>query len=441
MARAARSTQTKGVDGSTNRRRSARYETLGVSEIVSAEEVGDKSEETKSSGKRGLECTASLPAAELRRSKRVKSDGVLKPDETVKAEKKEKKKKKKESVKKEDDVSPPLLSLPPVKIKVKAETDDDDGDDKRAATPTLSRTKAAADLQAKKLKSYAQFAEARQSPYPDFARPLPAECKLAHGILARLHGAQTQPPSDAAVVAPAARAGCGESASVLDALVRTILSQNTSDANSTRAKLSMDAAYGGSSDAWDAIAAGGAARLAAAIESGGLARIKAGVILDILAQTRARHGAYSLDHLFSASSDAAMRELLGFRGVGPKTASCVLLFCLRRPSFAVDTHVHRITGLLGWRPAGATRDQTHAHLDARVPDEDKYGLHVLLVRHGRACAECRAGGKSLGRCELRRAFRGGRVRGEVEGEVKEEEEEKVEGEDVGGDDGDGNAKG
>jgi len=28
-----------------------------------------------------------------------------------------------------------------------------------------------------------------------------------------------------------------------------------------------------------------------------------------------------------------------FDGVGPKTASCVLLFCLRRDSFAVDTHV------------------------------------------------------------------------------------------------------
>ncbi|RWA05738.1 hypothetical protein EKO27_g9374, partial [Xylaria grammica] len=169
MARAARSTQTKGVDGSMNRRRSARRETLGVGEIVDAEEVGDKSEETKPAVKRGLECNASLPAAELRRSKRVKSDGVPKPHEAAKAEKKGKKKK--QGVKKEDDVSPPLLSLPPVKVKVKVETDDGNGDDdKGIVTTTLSRTKAAADLQAKKLKSYAQFAEARQSPYPDFAR-------------------------------------------------------------------------------------------------------------------------------------------------------------------------------------------------------------------------------------------------------------------------------
>ncbi|KAI1733430.1 DNA glycosylase [Xylaria scruposa] len=186
----------------------------------------------------------------------------------------------------------------------------------------------------------------------------------------------------------------------------------------------MDATYGGS-DAWEAIVAGGQARLAKTIESGGLAVVKSKVILSILEQTREKYGAYSLDHLFEASDEDAMREMIAFKGVGPKTASCVLLFCLRRPSFAVDTHVHRITGLLGWRPAAATRDQTHAHLDARIPDEDKYGLHVLIVRHGKDCAECRAGGKSLGRCELRKAFRKGKVEGEAGEEVKEEEDRQI----------------
>ncbi len=151
------------------------------------------------------------------------------------------------------------------------------------------------------------------------------------------------------------------------------------------------------------------AKLQRAIESGGLAAVKSRAIMSILEQCRQRHGAYTLDHLFGATDGEAMRELLSFRGVGPKTASCVLLFCLRRESFAVDTHVFRIAGLLGWRPAGCTRDEAHAHLDARVPAPDKYGLHVLLVAHGRACQECRAGGTARGRCELRNAFRGGRV--------------------------------
>lgn len=143
---------------------------------------------------------------------------------------------------------------PPVKTEAE---NDDNNTDKLASIPSPSKAKTVADLQAKKLKSYSQFAAARQSPYPDFVRPRPEECKLAHKVLASLHGERKRPEDiGLATTAPASRAGCGDSASVLDALVRTILSQNTSDTNSTRAKLAMDTTYGGS-DAWAAIAAGG----------------------------------------------------------------------------------------------------------------------------------------------------------------------------------------
>ena len=250
-------------------------------------------------------------------------------------------------------------------------------------------------LHAKKLTAYAQFA--KTSPFPDFQHPTPEECKRIHTILASLHGARTRP---AAVVAPTGRAGCGDAPGVLDALVRTILSQNTSETNSTRAKRSMDRVYG-RSDRWAAIVAGGPAMLQDAIKCGGLSVVKSKAIMGILDDVYTRYGTYSLDRLHAASSEDAMREMLSFRGVGPKTASCVLLFCLQRESFAVDTHVHRITGLLGWRPAKATRDATHQHLDAMIPDEDKYGLHILLVAHGKECGECRAGGSSTGKCRLR----------------------------------------
>ncbi|KAM3562862.1 hypothetical protein MY1884_001568 [Beauveria asiatica] len=238
------------------------------------------------------------------------------------------------------------------------------------------------------------------TPFPDFARPTPADCALAHDILVSLHGARARP---AQVVAPRAAAGCGDSPSVLDALVRTILSQNTSSANSTRAKQSMDRVYGGS-DRWEAIAAGGQAKLQRAIRSGGLAATKSRVIVGMLAAVRAKHGAYSLDHLFEAGDAEAAEELLAFPGVGPKTASCVLLFCLQRPSFAVDTHVYRLAGVLGWRPREATREQAQAHLDAKVPDELKYPLHVLLIAHGRTCSACSAKAAAGQSCNLREAF-------------------------------------
>ncbi|KZL79758.1 base excision dna repair protein [Colletotrichum incanum] len=300
----------------------------------------------------------------------------------------------------EDTASPDFANVPPLTpLNNEAIKSESPGSKPKVAKPP-------ADLKSKKLKAYSQYAD--KSPFPDFSHPTPEECRLAHRILAKLHGKRERP---AEVKASTTRAGCGDSPSVLDALVRTILSQNTSDTNSTRAKKSMDAVYGGS-DEWEKIVEGGIPKLQEAIKCGGLSQVKSKVIIGILNQVKEKYGSYSLDHLFNASNEEAMQELISFQGVGPKTASCVLLFCLQRESFAVDTHVWRITGLMGWRPKSASRDETHAHLDVRIPDEDKYGLHILLVKHGKVCDECKAGGKSIGKCELRKAFRQEKIKNE-----------------------------
>lgn len=286
----------------------------------------------------------------------------------------------------------PLWPNNPKKRKIKAESPE-------SSPPQQPRGPLS--LHGKKLLSYTKYN--RQSPFPSYPRPTPEQVKTAISILTSLHGPRRR-PNPAELVAPANRSGCGDSPSVLDALVRTILSQNTSDANSSRAKQSMDAVYG-RSDNWDAIVEGGRQKLENAIRCGGLGAVKSRVIMEVLQQVKMVHGEYSLETLRQLGNDDVMRELLSFKGVGPKTASCVMLFSLGRESFAVDTHVWRISGLLGWRPQKATRDETHLHLDARVPDEDKYALHRLLVTHGKVCAECKAGGRDRGKCPLRRASR------------------------------------
>ncbi|KAI1397299.1 DNA glycosylase [Hypoxylon fuscum] len=341
---------------------------------------------------------------------------------------KEEKTKGNESLAKVVKKSPPSFSASPVSKRVKTETSSP-----RKEAGDEGKENKEADLRAKKLKSYAQFAN--KSPFPDFPRPTPEECQKAYNVLASLHGERQRPEK---VAAPVDRAGCGDSPSVLDALVRTILSQNTSNRNSTRAKLDMDEVYGSgdSEERWEAIASGGPAKLEKAIARGGLGGVKSRVIIGILEQVKERYGKYSLDHLLqleaAGDDEAAMRELISFKGVGPKTASCVLLFCVGRDSFAVDTHVHRLTGMLGWRPAAASRDETFAHLDVKIPDPLKYGLHVLFVEHGRKCPECKAGGKSLGGCELRKAFKPGKsgpdVSGEEMGRVKDEDDAVVDSE-------------
>jgi endonuclease III len=97
----------------------------------------------------------------------------------------------------------------------------------------------------------------------------------------------------------------------------------------------------------------------------------------------------SMDFVFELTTDEAMDEMIKLPGIGVKTASCVILFCMKRPSFAVDTHVWRHCKWLGWVPPTATRDQTFSHCEVRIPDHLKYPLHQLFLRHGKTCGRCR----------------------------------------------------
>ena len=72
---------------------------------------------------------------------------------------------------------------------------------------------------------------------------------------------------------------------------------------------------------------------------GGLADIKAARIRAILDDLATQRGSLSLEHLRQESEDGVKAALRDYKGVGPKTIACVLMFCLRRPEFPVDTHV------------------------------------------------------------------------------------------------------
>lgn len=222
------------------------------------------------------------------------------------------------------------------------------------------------------------------SPFKDFVHPSAEQCEEATRALGRLHGVPKRKAVGGKATSIEAK-GCGDVPHVLDALVHTILSQNTTNANSTRAMQQLQRRFGGD---WHKVWQAPLEEVSSAIACGGLGNIKAGRIKKILDTTLDERGDFSLDHLHTLSDEAAHNALMQFDGVGPKTASCVLLFCLGRDSFAVDTHVFRIAKLLGWVPRQATREQAYLHLDARVPQPLKYALHVLLVRHGKCCIRC-----------------------------------------------------
>jgi len=178
------------------------------------------------------------------------------------------------------------------------------------------------------------------------------------------------------------------------ALVLTFLSQNTSDVNSHRAFEQLKARY----PTWEAVLAAPVEEVAETIRSGGLAAIKAPRIQAALRRILEERGEFNLDFLADLPLEEAKRWLLSLKGVGPKTAAIVLLFCFGKPLFPVDTHVHRISRRLGIVPPNAGREQTEAVWEALVPAEIYYPLHLNLIAHGRRV--CRAGRPLCAVCVL-----------------------------------------
>ncbi|KAJ0167027.1 putative DNA glycosylase [Colletotrichum tanaceti] len=276
--------------------------------------------------------------------------------------------------------------VPQVKVEFAASQGQTEG-----PSPAKSKT-----LSDKKWAAWSKHATS--SPYPDFPRPTPEECRTAHDILERLHGDVVRDMFDDP------DAPSQEYPYVMDALVVAALGQATSWANAKRAMKSMKAVYGSTFD-YEAIVAGGADKLVAALRPGGMQNRKAEILMRLLRDVKARHGKWDLQHLFDASDEEAVREVVSYWGLGPKVAFCLLSICLKRDAFAVDTHIYRITGLWGWRPREASRELAQAHLDARIPNEIKFALHYQFIVHGRQCPVCRGNGDGKARCEFKVALR------------------------------------
>ena len=315
------------------------------------------------------------------------------------------------------------ISTPPKAIsKAKVESIIDNATAKASPSKTASPKK----------KSYGHTPG--KSPYPDWSHPTPQECQIVHDLLTEVHGLHAPPET---IPAPSLTfAGCGEVPSILDALIRTYLSAATSGKNSSMSIKGIDKTFGklkegtgkGSPD-YNEIRLADVSVLYEAIKSGGLAKTKSKNIKAILdkvyEENEAHRNAYkkrkesgntesveredgtitleksaeltcanpnvlTLDHMHALSDEEAFNSFLTYPGIGVKTSSCVMLFCMKRPSFAVDTHVFRLCKWLGWVPPNANRDKTFTHCEVMIPNELKYGLHQLFIKHGKSCGRCRA---------------------------------------------------
>lgn len=170
---------------------------------------------------------------------------------------------------------------------------------------------------------------------------------------------------------------------VLDELILTILSQNTTAKNSKEAFARMRGRF----CTWEDVQKARWEDIADAIRTGGLANQKAPRIKAILEDIYTQQGNLDLEWIAEIPDSEALRYLQEFHGVGRKTAACVLMFALNRPMLPVDTHVHRVAmrlGLIG----NISAERAHDVLQEMLPPERIYSFHINMIAHGRQV--CRA---------------------------------------------------
>jgi endonuclease-3 len=197
-------------------------------------------------------------------------------------------------------------------------------------------------------------------------------------------------------------------------LILTILSQNSADVNAERAFEGLRARFPGSGPPvggeheesppgwggkgiarapapdWAAVETAPLDELVDAIRPGGLAVQKAPRIQAALRAIRERSGGYSLEFLGDLDAREARDWLTSIDGIGPKTASVVLMFSFGMPLMPVDRHVERVGKRIGLIPARATADEAHEYFLALLEPDQVYEAHVNLIRHGRLVCTARS---------------------------------------------------
>lgn len=176
-----------------------------------------------------------------------------------------------------------------------------------------------------------------------------------------------------------------ESLPPMDELISTILSQNTNDINRDKAFFALKERFPN----WQDVRESPVAQIIEVIRPAGLANQKGPRIKAVLDQIQQERGSLDLDFLAHLPLEDAREWLLKFKGVGRKTAAIVLQFSLNRPAFPVDTHVYRVTGRLGLRPAGLNLEKTHDLMESLILPNDYYAGHLNLIRLGRETCHAR----------------------------------------------------
>ena len=171
----------------------------------------------------------------------------------------------------------------------------------------------------------------------------------------------------------------------LDNLMRTILSQNTTDENRDRAYDKMHAKY----PTWEKVMRAKPETFQQSIAIAGLAKQKGPAMQTFLKWLWNERGELSLDYLKKMDAEEAIQLLLQHTGIGLKTAYIVLAFACNQDLCAVDTHVHRILQRVGIIDKKCGREKAHTELRPLIPKNKARALHVNLLDLGKTICHAR----------------------------------------------------
>lgn len=164
----------------------------------------------------------------------------------------------------------------------------------------------------------------------------------------------------------------------VDILIATILSQNTNDRNSYKAYLNLKNKF----PRWEDVAGADLEAIDEPIAIAGFSFPKAKAIKGILNYLLETNGEISLDYLKNMGDEEAVKSLTSHKGIGIKTADCVMMFAFHRNICPVDRHIFRILNRLGVIRA-TTPEKTAIELNKMLPEGSAHSLHANLIRFGR----------------------------------------------------------
>lgn len=164
----------------------------------------------------------------------------------------------------------------------------------------------------------------------------------------------------------------------VDTLIATILSQNTNDKNSYQAYQNLKHKY----KTWNEVAELSRPKLEKVIRVAGLGKQKSTAIKSFLTSLQNKKGKIDLNHIKNMSDEDILNELTSIKGIGVKTASCVLLFSLDRNVCPVDTHVHRTLNRIGVVKTNIP-EKTFEKINKYIPEGIAHQFHTNLINLGR----------------------------------------------------------